>query len=80
MTDLTPIGSRPPGLRLHKRTRHVQSAEAHFQSNVFEFQQQSDLTDIEMLQILIECQRSITKYMLRAERHPDDPERKADEE
>jgi hypothetical protein len=80
MTDLTPIGKRAPGLRLHPRTMPVQKAEAKLEQLLLEFQDEYDLTDIEMLRILIGRQMTITKYMLRAERHPEDPERKADEE
>jgi hypothetical protein len=80
MSDLSDIGGRPPGLRLHKRTMPVQKAEGHLNRYLHEFQEEYDLTDIEMLRALIQCQMHLTKYMLRAERHPDDPERKADEE
>ena len=68
-----------PGLRLHSRTMQVQGAEANIRLKLIEFQQEYGLTDIEMLQILHLAQLSILKYMLRAERHPNDPERKADE-
>lgn len=80
MIDLTEIGGRPPGLRLNKRTRHVQKADGLFEEHAIQFQEEHDLTDIEMLRILINCQQRVTKYMLRAERHPDDPDRKADEQ
>lgn len=68
-----------PGLRLHPRTLPVQGAEARIKLALLELQQEHDLTDVEMLQILHLAQLSILKYMLRAERHPDDPDRKADE-
>ncbi len=81
MSDYTaPEERRAPGLRLHPRTMPVQKAEAKFMNVAFEFQNEHDVTDIEMLRILILCQQSITKYMLRAERHPDNPDQKADEE
>ena len=73
-------GRRAPGLRLHSRTMQVQGAEAHIKLRLIELQQEYDLTDIEMLQILHLAQLSVLKWMLRAERHPDDPDRKADEE
>lgn len=76
MTDL----QRAPGLRLHPRTMPVQKAEGHLKRYLWDFQKEYDLTDIELLRALIECQVTVTKYMLRAERHPDDPERKADEQ
>jgi hypothetical protein len=42
-------------------------------------QMQFGLTDIETLAALADFQGHLAKYMLRAERHPDDPDRKADE-
>jgi hypothetical protein len=71
--------SRAPGLRLHPRTMPVQSAEAKIHMSLWKQQEEYDLTDIELLRILIAAQQSVTRYMLRAERHPDDPDRKADE-
>ncbi len=66
-------------MRLHERTMPVQRASNAIRSELTRLQDEHDLTDVEMLRILIEHQQTITKYMLRAERHPDDPERKADE-
>lgn len=68
------------GLRLHPRTIPVQRAEADLRMDMFGFQEQHGLTAIEMLQCLTIVQQSILKMMLRVERHPDDPGRKADEE
>lgn len=42
-------------------------------------QVQFGLTDAEVLGALADYQGRLAKYMLRAERHPDDPERGADE-
>lgn len=58
----------------------VQKAETDLSMKLLKFQQKHDLTDIEMLQILTQRQQTLLKYMLRAERHPDDPEKRADEE
>jgi hypothetical protein len=69
----------PPGLRLHPRTMPVQRAEVEIRAQLLDLQEEYDLTDIEMLRILISAQQSITKYMLRAERHPGNPDMKADE-
>jgi hypothetical protein len=80
MNDVTPAGKRPPGLRLHKRTMKVQSAEAEFRTMVLAFEHDKGLTITEMAQILTTClQRQLTALM-RCERHPDDPTRKADEQ
>lgn len=40
---------------------------------------QFGLTDIEVLSALADYQSRLAKYMLRAERHPEDPDRKAEE-
>lgn len=66
-------------MRLHEGMMPVQKASNAIRTELDRLQEEHDLTDIEMLRILIEHQQTITKYMLRAERHPDDPERKADE-
>lgn len=66
-------------MRLHPRTRPVSLASCDFEDSLWKFMRDRDLTYVETLRILIECQQTITKYMLRAERHPDDPDAKADE-
>jgi len=71
---------RAPGLRLHPRTMTVQSASAQMHGDLLGFQQEHDLTDAEMMIILAENVQRWAKFQLRAERHPDDPGRKADEE
>jgi hypothetical protein len=58
----------------------VQAASAKLRGQLIAFQNDHDLTDVEMLRILLDEMQSISKYMLRAERHPDDPDAKADEE
>ena len=71
---------RAPGLRLHPRTMIVQSASAHLYGALLNFQSERDLTDAEMMTVLAENVQRWAKFQLRTERHPDDPERKADEE
>lgn len=68
------------GLRLHSRTMPVEQAKAELGVTLARFQREHDLTDIEMLVALAAQQQQLLKYRLRQERHPDDPERKADEE
>lgn len=46
---------------------------------VAKVRQQYGLTDIEVMKLLAEHQERITTYMLRTERHPNDPEARADE-
>jgi hypothetical protein len=66
-------------VRLHPRTLPVQSASNKIRTELDRLQEQYDLTDVEMLRVLLDHQQSMTKYWLREERHPDEPDRKADE-
>ena len=69
-----------PGLRLHPRTMQVQRSEAELGTTLAAFQYEHDLTDAEMARALAAQLDRVLKYVLRRERHPDDPDRKADEE
>lgn len=69
-----------PGLRLHKRTIPVNTAGAEFSDWLWRFQAVKGLTDIELLQILNDSQQRVLTLALRAERHPGNPDKKADEE
>lgn len=62
MTDL----QRAPGLRLHPRTMPVQKAEGHLKRYLWDFQKEYDLTDIELLRALVECQGD--RYQVHAPR------------
>ncbi|MEU7170232.1 hypothetical protein ABZ949_01920 [Micromonospora tulbaghiae] len=66
-------------MRLHERTMPVQAAESDFRIYLARFQRDNDLTHAEMLDMLLAAAQDRTKYMLRRERHPDDPDKKADE-
>lgn len=66
-------------MRLHERTIPVQTAEAEFGLVFMDFIKEHDLTYVECLQILAGQQQNLLKYMLRHERHPDDPEKRGDE-
>lgn len=66
-------------MKLHPRTLPVQGAEAEIRLALIRLQQERDLTDVEMLQAVGVWQASVLKYMLRAERHPEDPDRPADQ-
>lgn len=71
--------TRPPGIRLHPRTMKVQGAEAELRTYLLTWQHQKQLTDTEML-IILDGQFSRTLIgLLRAERHPRNPGKKADE-
>lgn len=71
--------SGPPGLRLHPRTIPVNQAGAEFHDWLWRFQEDKELTDIELMQILTDALERRLKYKLRAERHPHNPDKKADE-
>ncbi|MUN41435.1 hypothetical protein [Actinomadura litoris] len=66
-------------MKLHERTMRVGGALADLRVLLIDFQEKHDLTDIEMLSIVNSYEATHLKYMLRAERHPDDPHRGADE-
>lgn len=67
------------GLRLHERTLKVQGATATVQLVLIDLQGELELTDVEMLQAVLDHARSISVRLLREERHPGEPDHKADE-
>lgn len=67
-------------LKLHPRFFVVRKAETELDECVSKIAREHDLTSIELLQILATRSQNELKYMLRAERHPGDPGKKADEE
>jgi hypothetical protein len=64
---------------LHPRTLPVQGAGAAIRTELDRLQREHDLTDVEMHRILLHYMDGVAKGWLQAERHPDDPDRKADE-
>lgn len=64
--------------KLHPRTMHVQQAEAQLHERVLDWAMRWDLTSLEELSCLHAVAQRVTKYALRAERHPDDPDQPAD--
>lgn len=66
-------------MRLHPRTMHVGRARGQIRSALFDLQGELDLTDAEMIGILLACAQDTAKYVLRDERHPGNPGHKADE-
>ena len=71
---------RRPGLRLHPRTMPVQRAYAELGELLLEWETRHELTPIEAAMGMTEQLQRLLKYELRGERHPDDPDHKADEE
>lgn len=66
-------------MRLHPRTIKVQAARARLFALTLDFQDEHELTDTEMLALIIYLAERAQVRLLRAERHPDDPSKKADE-
>lgn len=66
-------------MRLHPRTQPVAQAEAAIKTELWRLQDEHGLTYVEMLRVLIAHQQDISKYLLREERHPGQPDHKGDE-
>ena len=65
--------------KLHPRTSVVDSARLEFDQFFLDLEQKHNLTYGEMYHILAVQLLNLTKYHIRCERHPDDPEKKGDE-
>ena len=69
------------GLTLHPRAILYQKHRAEFNRLFCDFIKNRDITYTELLILLNESTSSmVLKYMLRSERHPEDTEKRADEE
>ena len=64
----------------HPRYESVIGAQADIAVKLNDLQREHSLTNVEMLQAVTSWQGTVFKYMLRAERHPEDPHKSADEE
>jgi hypothetical protein len=68
-------------MKFHPRVLPVQAATADMRAAVVEvISKHHDLTHLELIGILNEIQASWIKYVIRDERHPDDPEKRGGEE
>lgn len=67
-------------MKLHPRTMPVRMATLELKTQLDNYQQQHDLTDVEMHRALLEYMTDVSKGWLREERHPGETDRKADEE
>ena len=67
-------------MKPHHRTQAVAEASADIGMKLNALQREHGLTNVEMLQAVTSWQGTALKYMLRAERHPDDPDRPAEQE
>jgi len=66
-------------MHLHERTLKVQKAQAEIKYMLIIEIQRHGLTDGEVVMMLGDFLQSTAKYMIRAERHPEDPEKRGDE-
>ena len=67
-------------MRPHPRTMPVSIARAEIAQDFWAAVERHGLTDIETLQVLNHIEAGTLKTMLRSERHPENPEKGADEE
>lgn len=66
-------------MKIHPRTRVVQEAQNAIANELDSIAEAKKLTAVEMLQILNGYQATYLKFMLRRERHPNNPSKPADE-
>jgi len=65
--------------RLHPRTQVVRVAETAFGTALLKLVEKHDLTEIEVMRMLLSEAQRWSVYILRRERHPRNPNKKADE-
>jgi hypothetical protein len=66
-------------MRLHPRHEITERAKIDLGGQISDWLGRHDLTWAEAIRILAYELASLTKYLIREERHPDDPDKKADE-
>ena len=71
--------SRKVNMLIHKRLRTVQAARNELAQSIDGIIKQHDLTAIEVERILLTEAMGWNTVALRAERHPENPEKKSDE-
>jgi hypothetical protein len=67
-------------MKLDPRAMMVKRAEVEFSQFLLQWAERHELTWCEMARALTEQIQMCLKYMLRAERHPEGPSKKADED
>jgi hypothetical protein len=67
-------------MRMSKRAQRVGIAQAEIGVALNSLQREHDLTTTEMLQAVVSWEGTALKFMLRRERHPDQPDLPADAE
>jgi hypothetical protein len=66
-------------MKLHPRYFIVNKASLEIRSKVMEIMSEHQLTSAEVIRIMLEAAADWMKYVVRAERHPDNMEKGADE-
>lgn len=66
-------------MKRHIRFNTVQEASRKISQEIADIKNDYELTDWEIIGILLEEAQQVKKYALRFERHPDDSDKKADE-
>ena len=66
-------------MKLHPRTVVLQRARHAFETFLLELETEHELTYGELFSLLGNAVANLAKYQIRAERHPDDPDKKGDE-
>jgi len=67
-------------MKLHPRTLPAQRASNEIEGALWALADKHNLTYGEMMSALTRAMQSVVKYLIRSERHPDDPEKRGDEE
>jgi hypothetical protein len=67
-------------MKLHSRHQLVERARIELMELIDEWIKKHRLTAVEAMRCITGETHELTRYMLRRERHPDDPDKKADEE
>ena len=67
-------------MRLHSRTMSVKSAEVDLSQFLLQWAERNGLTCCEMARALTQQTQVCLKHILREESHPEDPNKKADED
>ena len=66
-------------MKLHPRTAVIQQARHAFETLLLDLEQKYELTYGELFSMLGHAIANNAKYQIRAERHPNDPDKKGDE-
>ena len=66
-------------MKLHPRTRVIDKARLEFDQFLLDLADKHELTYGELFSLLGQAITNNAKYQIRAERHPNDPDKKGDE-